>query len=146
MQRRFYLPFRLAVLLIRFVLHGLRVRLRVLRDAWWALLLFAFGFSVLFAGLMMTILIGCANPKDQAELKRFRDEQALTSERLVRFDSLDFDVYSNQKWDSFSVSHDANIKVYYPDGSITVGLEPSTSMPSSRCLSSHLIQRSMHTP
>jgi hypothetical protein len=73
---------------------------------------------------MMAAIAGCSNSADQAELKQFRDAQALTQERLVRFDSLDFDVYSNQKWDSFSISHDANIKVYYPDGSVTVGLNP----------------------
>lgn len=48
----------------------------------------------------------------------------MTQERLRRFDSLDFDFYSNQKWDSFYISHDANIKVYYPDGTITTGLYP----------------------
>ncbi|HJW16490.1 MAG TPA: ester cyclase [Flavisolibacter sp.] len=48
----------------------------------------------------------------------------LTQERLRRFDSLDFQFYSYQKWDSFAVSHDANIKVYYPDGTVTTGLYP----------------------
>lgn len=48
----------------------------------------------------------------------------LTQERLRRFDSLDFQFYSNQKWDSFAISHDANIKVVYPDGKITTGLYP----------------------
>jgi hypothetical protein len=71
-----------------------------------------------------SVLEGCMNAADQSELKKFRDEKALTEMRLVRFDSLDFDIYSNQKWDSFNVSHDENIKVYYPDGSITIGLNP----------------------
>jgi Predicted ester cyclase len=48
----------------------------------------------------------------------------LTAERLRRFDSLDFQFYSHQKWDSFAISHDANIKVYYPDGTTTTGLYP----------------------
>jgi len=48
----------------------------------------------------------------------------LTKERLRRFDSLDFQFYSNQRWDSFAISHDPNIKVYYPDGSVTTGLFP----------------------
>lgn len=81
-------------------------------------------FSILLLGLMLTFA-GCANSSDQEELKKFRDEKALTDMRLVRFDSLDFDIYTNQKWDKFEISHDKNIKVYYPDGSITVGLEPS---------------------
>lgn len=81
-------------------------------------------FSILLLGLAIT-LIGCSNNGDMEELKKFRDEQALTEMRLARFDSLDFDIYSNQKWDQFNISHDENIKVYYPDGSITVGLYPN---------------------
>ncbi|WP_440133959.1 ester cyclase [Chitinophaga sancti] len=57
-------------------------------------------------------------------LKQFNDEKALTEQRLVRFDSLDFDIYSKQKWQDLVISHDANIKVSYPDGSTTVGLAP----------------------
>ena len=79
--------------------------------------------SILFLGLIVTI-IGCSDSMDQEELKKFRDEQALTDMRLVRFDSLDFDIYSNQDWKDFSISHDENIKVYYPDGTVTVGLDP----------------------
>lgn len=48
----------------------------------------------------------------------------LTAERLRRFDSLDFQFYNNQKWDSFAISHDADIKCYYPDGTTTTGLFP----------------------
>ena len=60
----------------------------------------------------------------KAELKRLTDEKAMTEIRLARFDSLDFEFYSNQDWNNFSISHDANIKVYYPDGHITEGLYP----------------------
>ena len=79
--------------------------------------------SILFLGLIVTTT-GCTNSADQEELKKFREEKALTEMRLARFDSLDFDIYSNQKWDLFSISHDENIKVYYPDGSVTEGLYP----------------------
>lgn len=60
----------------------------------------------------------------QIELKKFKDEKALTEMRLVRFDSLDFDFYSNQDWKNFNISHADDIKVYYPDGLITKGLAP----------------------
>jgi len=60
----------------------------------------------------------------EAELKQYRAEKALTAQRLQRFDTLDFDFYSGQQWDSLAISHDANIKVYYPDGSVTTGLFP----------------------
>lgn len=60
----------------------------------------------------------------QNELKKFTDEKALTEMRIAKFDTLDFDFYSNQKWDKFTHNHAENIKVYYPDGSITTGLYP----------------------
>src|SRR3954471_23889444 len=60
----------------------------------------------------------------QNELKKFTDEKALTEHRLLVFDTLDYDFYSNQKWDMFNHSHADNIKVYYPDGSTTTGLSP----------------------
>lgn len=60
----------------------------------------------------------------QNELKKLKDEQSLTSMRLQRFDTLDYEFYSNQKWDQLAVSHDDNIKVYYPDGNTTEGLFP----------------------
>ncbi len=80
------------------------------------------------------LLTGCGNTGNmglqakvdslETELKQYRAEKALTAERLQRFDTLDFDFYSGQKWDSLAISHDANIKVYYPDGSTSTGLFP----------------------
>ena len=60
----------------------------------------------------------------QNALKHFTDEQATTAMRLAKFDTLDFDFYSNQKWDLFTHNHADNIKVYYPDGNVTTGLFP----------------------
>ncbi len=60
----------------------------------------------------------------QSELKMLTDEKALTEMRLVRFDSLDYEFYSNQDWKNFAISHADNIKVYYPDGMTTTGLNP----------------------
>jgi len=60
----------------------------------------------------------------QNELKKVADEKALTELRLLRFDSLDYDFYSNQDWKNFNISHADNIKVYYPDGMTTTGLSP----------------------
>jgi len=60
----------------------------------------------------------------EAELKSFKDDKVQTEKRLAEFDLLDFDYYSNQNWDKFKDSHADDIKVYYPDGSITEGLYP----------------------
>ena len=42
---------------------------------------------------------------------------------LKIFDELDFDVFSNQKWDRLKESHAQNIKVFWPDGRMAEGIE-----------------------
>lgn len=44
------------------------------------------------------------------------------AEHLKTFDELDFDIYSNQKWDRLSESHADDILVTYPDGHQTKGV------------------------
>ena len=79
----------------------------------------------LFLGSMILTLGSCTDNTAvlqtridslQAELKKSADEKAMIESRLVRFDSLDFDVYSNAKWNLLGVSHADNILVTYPDG------------------------------
>jgi hypothetical protein len=60
----------------------------------------------------------------QALVDRYSAERELTETRLARFDTLDFDFYNNQRWDQFQLSHADDIRVVYPDGSVTEGLEP----------------------
>ena len=60
----------------------------------------------------------------EKELEMYKAERAMTEMRLQRFDSLDYQFYSNQDWKNFNISHADNIKVYYPDGHITTGLYP----------------------
>ena len=57
------------------------------------------------------------------QLKAFQKADATTTANLKTFDTLDFDVYSNQKWDRLKESHAPDILVHYPDGSTTKGLE-----------------------
>jgi len=42
---------------------------------------------------------------------------------LKTFDTLDFDVFSNQKWDRLKESHSADIVVTWPDGHETKGID-----------------------
>ena len=51
-------------------------------------------------------------------------EAELCAQRLATFDTLDYDAFSNQKWERFAESHAANIVVTWPDGRETVGLDP----------------------
>src|SRR5258705_13805650 len=45
------------------------------------------------------------------------------SSHLKTFDELDFDVFSNQKWDRLKESHSKDIKVFWPDGHVAKGIE-----------------------
>ena len=45
-------------------------------------------------------------------------------QHLETFDELDFDVFTNQKWDRLKESHSEDITVHWPDGRITEGIEP----------------------
>ena len=51
------------------------------------------------------------------------DSAAAVEQHLAIFDTLDFDVFSNQKWDRLHESHAADIVVTWPDGHETVGIE-----------------------
>ena len=42
---------------------------------------------------------------------------------LKTFDELDFDVFSHQKWDRLGESHAPGIRVHWPDGHFTDGIE-----------------------
>lgn len=42
---------------------------------------------------------------------------------LVKFDTLDFTVFSNQQWERLHETHAPDIKVYWPDGRMVAGLD-----------------------
>lgn len=55
------------------------------------------------------------------------EKQAPKVERNLKvFDNLDFDVFSNQKWDRLKESHSPDIVVTWPDGHETKGLAKHT--------------------
>ncbi len=66
-------------------------------------------------------LTGCSTTSN-SKLARYEEAEKIGKEHLAAFDTLDFDVYTNQKWERFSESHAADILVHYPDGHTTKGL------------------------
>ena len=50
-------------------------------------------------------------------------QPAAVERNLEVFDTLDFDVFSNQKWDRLHESHAADIVVTWPDGHETKGID-----------------------
>lgn len=57
------------------------------------------------------------------ELEQYRKDARQVSENLATFDTLDFDVFTNQKWDQLHHSHGKNIIVHWPDGHQTQGID-----------------------
>lgn len=52
-----------------------------------------------------------------------RTKAQTVQSHLATFDDLDFNVFSNQKWDQLSRSHAKDILVHWPDGHTTRGIE-----------------------
>ena len=58
------------------------------------------------------------------ELEAIKATHEQEQQHLATFDDLDFNVYSNQKWDELAKSHAPDIIVHWPDGRVTTGIEP----------------------
>jgi len=56
-------------------------------------------------------------------LENYKTAEKLANAHLVKFDTLDFDVFTNQKWDRLKESHARDIVVHWPDGHQTKGIE-----------------------
>jgi hypothetical protein len=68
---------------------------------------------------VVAVMVACRAPANQAHSSSAED---LCPARLAVFDTLDYDVFTNQKWDRFSESHASDIVVSWPDGHDTQGL------------------------
>jgi len=69
-----------------------------------------------------SLLAGCGGAADPA-LERYRAAEKLAQVHIATFDTLDFDVFTNQKWDRLHESHAKDIIVHWPDGHQTKGIE-----------------------
>lgn len=58
------------------------------------------------------------------ELAAVKATHQQEQKNLAAFDDLDFNVYSNQRWDQLAKSHAPDIVVHWPDGRVTTGIEP----------------------
>lgn len=59
----------------------------------------------------------------QKQIKELTAKSDLVQKRLIAFDTLDFKVFSNQEWTRLHETHAKDIKVYWPDGHLAVGIE-----------------------
>lgn len=77
------------------------------------------------AAVLLAAAPAAARPSpnsDAAALARYKTAEAIGKAHIKTFDTLDFDVFSNQKWARLKESHSANVKVHWPDGHITTGI------------------------
>jgi hypothetical protein len=64
-----------------------------------------------------------AKTGDAAALRNYRAAEQIAEQHLRTFDTLDYDVFSNQQWDRLKESHAADIVVYWPDGRVARGID-----------------------
>ena len=76
----------------------------------------------LCVGLIAFLLVGIP-AHAQTALDKYRTAERLASQHIKTFDNLDFDVFTNQKWDRLKESHSNDVIVHWPDGHQTKGIE-----------------------
>jgi len=91
--------------------------------------------AVLFIAAITTTFLSCSSGTDnnsmsKATIDSLRNQVIqLTagnediSKHLTTFDTLDYTVFSNQEWTRLHESHSKDIKVNWPDGHFTTGIE-----------------------
>lgn len=88
---------------------------------------------LLVIGVIVTFT-SCSNNQNssasKAEIDSLRNQitqltanDATISGYLQKFDTLDYTVFSNQEWTRLHESHAKDIKVFWPDGHVTIGIE-----------------------
>lgn len=81
--------------------------------------------AIILSTLLMaaSLTAHAKTPSNSNELDRYKEAERIGKLHLKNFDTLDFDVYTNQKWDRLAESHSKDIIVHYPDGRQTKGLD-----------------------
>jgi SnoaL-like polyketide cyclase len=76
--------------------------------------------------LSALLLAACA-ASGSSKLAAYEAAERATATQIATFDTLDFDVFSHQKWDRLHESHAADITVHWPDGHTTKGIDKHIS-------------------
>jgi len=90
---------------------------------------------VFLAVAIMTTFTGCTNNSGKGSLSQsgvdsLRNQiteltkgNEMITKNLITFDTLDYTVFTNQQWARLHESHSKDIKVNWPDGHFTTGIE-----------------------
>ena len=73
--------------------------------------------------IALAIALGASGCATTGIPNQYKDEHKLVAAHLDNFDDLDFNVFTNQKWTELHRSHSHDIKVHWPDGHATSGIE-----------------------
>jgi SnoaL-like polyketide cyclase len=80
-----------------------------------------------FQSCQQSAATGSSSTDNIDSLKKIAMDLVASNEAIAKnlktFDDLDFDVFTNQKWDRLKESHAQDIKVYWPDGHMTQGID-----------------------
>jgi hypothetical protein len=79
----------------------------------------AFSLPVLF--VFSLVIVPPARAAD--DKMRYATAEEIANSHLAKFDKLDFDVFTNQKWDRLQESHSPDVTVHWPDGHVTHGID-----------------------
>src|SRR6478752_3807838 len=76
----------------------------------------------IFITMALVSSFSTANAKDKKQAD-FEALQKQVTANLAVFDKLDFDYFSKQDWAGFATTHTKDVKVHWPDGHVTEGLD-----------------------
>jgi len=86
-----------------------------------------FSLTTVSAAKSATTQMGSKDQKEiaalRAQIKTLTAGNAEIARNLQTFDTLDYTVFSNQQWVRLHESHAKDIKVNWPDGHYTIGIE-----------------------
>ena len=71
----------------------------------------------------MDLLPDAAASQERLDLPILGSASELEKRNLLAFDEMDFNVFSRRDWARFHESHAQNVRVHFPDGHFTDGLE-----------------------
>jgi hypothetical protein len=87
--------------------------------------------AMIFVSTTMSATNNASSQKEiaalRAQIKTLTANNAIVAGYLQKFDTLDFTVFSNQQWVRLHESHAKDIKVNWPDGHFTIGIEKHIS-------------------
>jgi hypothetical protein len=79
--------------------------------------------TILVMLMLCTLVAGTGSMVVAAQDRNQAITGKVAAKHVETFDDLDFNVFSNQKWDELSKSHSQDVLVHWPDGHTTKGIK-----------------------